>query len=321
MVLNTPQQWVGIDVSQAWLDIALRPANHSLRVANTEAGWKDVIAALSTYSINLVVLESTGGMERGLVQALHQCQIPVAVINPKRARDFAKACGRFAKTDLIDAQVLAHFAQVLQPLPQPLVSESQSALSDLMKRRQQLVEMLNDEQRRLHSVRNRTAQADIETHIQWLRQRVKALDAEIDQLRQQNQSWQQTYTWLTSVPGVGRVVATTILAELPELGQLSRKQLASLVGLAPMNYESGKRQGRRSIMGGRAMVRSALYMGTLVGVRYNPVLSAFYQKLLQAGKAKKVALIACAHKLLGILHALVKRQECWRFPVEIQLEA
>jgi transposase len=182
----------------------------------------------------------------------------------------------------------------------------------------QVVEMLNSEQRRLHSVRNRTAKADIETHIEWLKQRVKALDEEIDQLRQQQQAWQQPYTWLTSVPGVGRVVATTLLAALPELGHLPTKPLASLVGLAPMNCDSGKMRGKRRIVGGRALVRSVLYMAALVAVQHNPVISAFYQRLLQAGKAKKVALIACAHKLLGILNALVKKQVPWCDPTSVE---
>jgi transposase len=311
---KTESQWIGIDVSQAWLDIALRPAGTYWRVSNQPAGWLELVEKLKRLSVNLIVLESTGGMERGVVQLLQQQSLSVAVINPKRARDFAKASGQLAKTDRIDAQVLAHFAQAIQPLPKPLAAEAQEALSDLVKRRQQIVEMLNSEQRRLHSVRNRSAKADIETHIEWLKARVKGLDSEIDQLRQENASWQQQYEWLTSVPGVGRVVATTLLATLPELGQLSTKQLASLVGIAPLNYDSGKMRGRRHIVGGRALVRSTLYMSALVAIQHNQVIATFYQRLLQAGKAKKVALIACAHKLLGILNALLKQQQPWRSP-------
>jgi transposase len=242
------------------------------------------------------------------------------VINPKRARDFAKASGRLAKTDRIDAEVLAHFAQAMQPLPKPLAAESQQALSDLVNRRAQLVEMLNSEQRRLHSVRNRSAKADIETHIEWLKQRVKGLDTEIDQLRKGSATWQQQFEWLTSVPGVGRVVATTLLAALPELGQLSTKKLAALVGLAPLNCDSGKMRGKRHIVGGRSLVRSALYMSALVAIQHNSVISAFYKRLLKAGKAKKVALIACAHKLLGILNAMLKQQESWRNPIDSKID-
>lgn len=311
-------QWVGIDVSQAWLDIALRPAGTYWRLSNQEPGWAELITHLQHMEVKLVVLESTGGMERGVVQALQQQELPVAVVNPKRARDFAKASGRLAKTDRIDAAMLAHFAQAMNPLPKPLVSGQQEALSDLVNRRQQVVEMLNSEKRRLHSVRSRTAKADIETHIEWLKQRVKALDSEIDQLRKEHQAWQQQYEWLTSVPGVGRVVATTLLAALPELGQLSTKQLASLVGVAPLNCDSGNMRGKRHIVGGRSLVRSMLYMAALVAVQHNPVISAFYQRLLQAGKAKKVALIACAHKLLGILNALVKRQVPWSDPTLVE---
>jgi transposase len=312
MSQNTEPQWIGIDVSQAWLDIALRPAGTYWRVSNQPAGWLELVENLKRLSVNLIVLESTGGMERGIVQLLQQQSLSVAVINPKRARDFAKASGQLAKTDRIDAQVLAHFAQAIQPVPKPLASEAEEALSDLVKRRQQVVEMLNSEQRRLHSVRNRSAKADIETHIEWLKARVKGLDSEIDKLRQENASWQQSYEWLTSVPGVGRVVATTLLATLPELGQLSTKQLASLVGIAPLNCDSGKLRGRRHIVGGRALVRSVLYMSSLVAIQHNQVIAAFYQRLLLAGKAKKVALIACAHKLLGILNAILKHQQPWR---------
>ncbi len=307
-------QWVGIDVSQARLDVALRPAAIYWQVDNQALGWSELVNQLQGIPVKLVVIESTGGMERGIVQQLQRQNFAVAVINPKRARDFAKASGRLAKTDRIDAAALAHFAQAMSPLPKPMASEEQAALSDMVNRRQQVVEMLNSEQRRLHSVRSRTAKADIETHIEWLKQRVKALDGEIDQLRQAQQVWQQQYEWLTSVPGVGRVVATTLLAALPELGQLPSKQLASLVGIAPFNYDSGKMRGKRRIVGGRALVRSALYMAALVAVQHNPVIVAFYQRLLQAGKAKKVALIACAHKLLGILNALVKQQVRWNDP-------
>lgn len=304
-------QWVGIDVSQNWLDIVLRPSGCYWRLSNQESDWNQLVEYLSPIEVKLIVLESTGGMERGIVHRLQREGYSVAVINPKRARDFAKAAGRLAKTDRIDAGVLAHFAQAMSPLPKPLASEAQEALSDLVNRRQQVVEMLNSEQRRLHSVRSRTVKRDIETHIEWLRQRVKALDGEIDQLRKDNQAWQQQYELLTSVPGVGRVVATTLLAALPELGQLASKQLASLVGVAPINCDSGKMRGKRRIVGGRALVRSMLYMAALVAVQHNPVIQVFYQRLLQAGKAKKVALIACAHKLLGILNALVKQQVPW----------
>lgn len=253
-------------------------------------------------------------MERGIVQVLQQQDIPVAVINPKRARDFSKASGRLAKTDRIDAEMLAHFGEALQPLPKPLATEAQAALSDLVHRRQPVVDMLNDARRRRHSARNRTAQADIESPIEWLQQRLKALDTEIDQLRQADADWQQRYERLTSVPGIGRVVATTLLALLPELGQLGRKRLASLVGVAPFNFDSGKLKGKRHVVGGRALVRSALYTASLVAVQHNPVITTFYERLLERGKAKKVALIACAHKLLGILNALVKHQQCWQTP-------
>jgi transposase len=314
--MGEERQWVGIDVSQAKLDIALRPSGRYWQVPNDETGWQSLVGELTQLPIAGVVVESTGGMERGVVQGLQRQEIAVAVINPKRARDFSKACGRWAKTDRIDAEVLAHFGEALQPLPKPLASEEQEALSDLVRRRSQVVEMMNDERRRLHSVRNRSARADIEANLAWLKRRIQALDEEIDALRQADESRQQRYEWLSSVPGVGRVVATTLLAALPELGQLTTKQLASLVGVAPFNVDSGKLRGKRHIVGGRALVRSALYMAALVAVQHNPVIIRFYQRLLSAGKPKKVALIACAHKLLGILNALVTHGQSWRAPEE-----
>lgn len=314
MTTSSELQWIGIDVSQATLDIASRPGGEHWQVDNTESGWQSLVKQLQAFPVALVVVESTGGLERSVVQVLHNHEFAVALLNPKRVRDFAKATGRLAKTDRIDAQVLAHFAQALQPNPTPMVSQDEQALSDLVKRRQQLVEMLNGEKRRLHTVRTRTGRADIETHIEWLKGRLKTIDQEIDELRQHDEDWQQRYEVLTSVPGVGRVVATTLLAALPELGQLGSKQLAGLVGVAPLNRDSGQFRGKRQIVGGRAGVRSALYMAALVAVHHNPVLADFYQRLLKAGKVKKVALIACVHKLLTILNAMVKRQTCWSPP-------
>jgi transposase len=318
METQVASQWVGIDVSKAKLDIALRPANKVLQVTNQESGWQELSEQLKKYKIELIIIESTGGMERGVAHKLQKEEFKVAVINPKRARDFAKASGRLAKTDKIDAEVLAHFGEALQPSPKPLASESQVALSDLVNRRSQLVEMLNSEQKRAHSVRSSTAKADIETNIQWLKQRIKGMDEQIDQLRQDNEESKKQYELLTSVPGVGRVTAVTLLSMLPELGELPLKKLSSLVGIAPMNCDSGQMRGKRRIIGGRARVRAVLYMSALVAIQHNPVIKAFYQKLLQAGKAKKVALIACAHKLLGFLHAIVKSQKPWRYPENIE---
>jgi len=317
MINQIESQWVGIDVSQAKLDIALRPSSITGQVSNEESGWTELIEKLKKQTIELIVIESTGGMERGVVQKLQKDGFKVAVINPKRARDFAKASGRLAKTDKIDAEALAHFGQALQPAPKPLASEREEALSDLVNRRGQLVEILNSEQKRLHSVRNSSAKADIQTHIEWLKQRVKGMDEQIDQLRKESEDWNKQYELLTSVPGVGRVTAVTLLSMLPELGKLPFKKLSSLVGIAPMNCDSGKMRGKRRIMGGRAMVRSVLYMSALVAVQHNPVIQDFYQRLLKAGKLKKVALIACAHKLLGFLHAIVKNQTPWLNPKDV----
>jgi transposase len=317
MVIRPQKQWVGIDVSKTTLDIALRPSLTIWQELNQQSGWESIAKILKEQEIELIVVESTGGLERGLVQYLQQQGLSVSVINPKRARDFAKASGRLAKTDKIGAQVLAHFGEALQPAPKAASSELETELSDLVSRRAQLVDMLNSEERRRHSVRNSRAKEDIENHIEWLKARLKELEQEIDQLRKKREEWNQQYTLLTSVPGVGRVTALVLLSMLPELGELPVKKLASLVGIAPMNHDSGQMRGKRYIVGGRAIVRSALYMAALSAIRFNPVIRAFYEKLLQRGKAKKVALIACAHKLLTFLSAIVKSQRPWTSPSEV----
>lgn len=302
---------VGIDVSKQRLDVCLRPGRQPWSIDHTEAGIAGLLERLAEHRVKLVVVEATGGLEIAVTAALALAHVPVAVVNPRQVRDFAKATGRLAKTDALDAAVLAHFAEAVHPEPRMLPDKQTEALSALVTRRRQLVEMLIAEENR-----QRTAPANLRSgirqHVEWLRQRLKQIDDDLAAAIRESPVWREKDDLLRSVPGVGRVVATTLLAELPELGKLNRKQIAALVGVAPLNRDSGTLRGHRTIWGGRAQVRSVLYMGALVGIRYNEILRGFYAHLLAAGKTKKVALTACMRKLLTILNAMLKNKEPWR---------
>lgn len=301
---------IGIDVSKAYLDVAERPGPAPVRVANDEGGITQLVARLVVVRPTLIVLEATGGLEVPVVAALAAAGFAVAVVNPRQVRDFAKAVGQLAKTDTLDAQVLAHFAAVIRPEPRPLPDAERQALAALLTRRRQIIAMLVAEQQRLGSAAL-ALRPRIAAHIAWLRQERDDLDHQLRHQVRQSPAWREDDDVLQSVPGVGPVLAATLIADLPELGQLDRKQIAALVGVAPLNCESGILRGRRSIWGGRAQVRAALWMGTLVAVRHNPVIRAFYGRLLAAGKPKKVALTACMHKLLTILNALLRHRTPW----------
>lgn len=300
----------GIDVSKARLDVAVRPTGATWQAPNDPAGIAQVVAQAQAQAPTLLVLEATGGLETPLAVALGLAGLPVAVVNPRQVRHFAKATGKLAKTDCLDAQVIAHFADAVRPQPRPLPDGAAQELTALLTRRQQVVQMRTAEKNRLPSthlpVRPRVA-----AHIQWLEEELDKLDQDLRQALRQSPLWQAKDDLLQSVPGIGPVVATTLLAELPELGTLSRQQLAALVGVAPLNRDSGAWRGRRSIWGGRRHVRTALYQAAVVASQHNSVIRAFYQRLLQAGKAKKVALTACAHKLLTIVNAMLKHHTPW----------
>jgi transposase len=302
--------FVGIDVAKANLDVAERPETAPMRLPNDELGITALVERLTAAPPTLIVLEATGGLEGPVVAALTAAGLAVAVVNPRQVRDFAKAVGHLAKTDALDAQVLAHFAEAIRPTPRPLPEAERQALAALLTRRRQIVAMLVAEQQRLGT----TAMAlrpRIEAHIAWLRQERDDLDRELKHQVRQSPAWRADDDLLQSVPGVGPVLATTLIADLPELGRLDRKQIAALVGVAPFTCESGILRGRRIIWGGRAQVRAALWMGTLVAVQHNPVIRAVYARLLAAGKPKKVALTACMHKLLTILNALLRQRTAW----------
>ena len=308
--MDTIPVFVGIDVSKAYLDVAARPGPALGRLTNDEPGIAQLLEQLLVLRPPLIVLEATGGLEGPVTAALAAAGLAVAVVNPRQVRDFAKATGHLAKTDALDAQMLAHFAAVIQPVPRALPDAERQALAALLTRRRQVLEMLVAEQQRLGTA-SLALRPRIETHIAWLRQERDELDRELRQQIRQSPSWRADDDLLQSVPGVGPVLATTLIADLPELGQLDRKQIAALAGVAPFNCESGILRGRRIIWGGRGQVRAALWMGTLVAVQHNPLIRAFYARLLAAGKPKKVALTACMHKLLTILNALLRHRTRW----------
>jgi transposase len=313
--MSTPQIFVGIDVAKAQLDIALRPTGERWTISNEDTSIAALVTQLQTVSPTLIVLEATGGFQRAVVAALAAAGLPVVVANPRQTRDFAKATGQLAKTDALDARALAHFADAVRPTPRPLPAPQTEDLRALLARRRQLIAMRTAEQNRRGNVSPRL-RADIEAHIAWLNHRVAALDDDLDTTLRASPVWRERETLYRSVPGIGPVCARTLVLDLPELGTLSRQRIAALVGVAPFNRDSGTLRGTRTTWGGRAHVRATLYMSTLVAVRYNPALKAFYARLCTAGKAKKVALTACMRKLLTILNAMAKHQKPWHVQEE-----
>lgn len=302
--------FVGIDVSKAGLDVAVRPVGNREFVANDAAGIEILLQRLRELQPALIVLEATGGVERAVTRALASAEFPVVVINPRQVRDFAKATGQLAKTDTIDAAVLARFGEAVRPALRPLPDEVTWELRAVVTRRRQITEMIVAETNRLSGA-SKGVRKRINAHLRWLEAELKRADKDLDQSIRQSPIWRENEDLLRSVPGMGPVISRTLLAELPELGRLNRKQIAALVGVAPLNRDSGTLRGRRSIWGGRATVRAALYMGALVASRRNAMIQTFYRRLRNAGKAPKVALVACMRKLLTILNAMIKHKTHW----------
>lgn len=302
--------YIGIDVAKATLDIAALPSGDSWAVTNDDAGVHALVSRLLALAPTLVVLEATGGFESATVAALAKAGLPIVVANPRQVRDFAKALGRLAKTDALDAAILAEFAQRVRPEPRPLPDETTQLLDGLLTRRRQLLDMLTAEKNRLGFARGKV-QRDLLQHIRWLEKRVGDIDDDLHDVLRSSPLYQAKSTLLQSVPGVGPITALTLVAALPELGQLSRREIAALVGVAPLNRDSGTLRGKRLIWGGRAPVRAALYMAAFAGVRWNPVLRAFYTRLRTAGKPFKVAVTACMRKLLVILNTMLRQQQPW----------
>ena len=307
----TSNVFVGVDVSKDRLDVAVRPSGERKSFDNDKAGIARMTDDLGRLSPEIILFEATGGWQMNAVNALAARQLPVVVINPRQVRDFAKATGQLAKTDAIDAAILAHFAEALRPEIRELKPLELRKLEALNTRRRQIVEMITAERNRLITAPEWT-RGDIEEHIAILKKHLAAINKDIDKLIRQSPLWREKDKILKSFPGVGPVTASMMLSDLPELGSLNPKAIASLVGVAPLNCDSGKHQGKRKIWGGRACVRSILYMCARSAVRWNPVIRDFYQRLLGVGKPYKVALTACMRKILIILNAMMRDQICWR---------
>jgi transposase len=301
--------FVGIDVSQDYLDVAVSGQKRVLRVRSDEAGLQSLRRQLQEQGPELIVMEASGGYERRPAAVLLAAGLPVAVVNPRQVRDFARSLGQLAKTDAIDARVLTRFAEVLKPAPSRLSAEAAEQLRELELRRRQVVEMIVAERNRLRTA-PRTADR-IQKHLRWLEDEVKRIEKELEGLVQSDPDLEAKAAILKSVPGVGRVVSITLLGSLPELGLLNRKEIAALAGVAPLNWDSGKLRGKRAIWGGRAHVRCVLYMAALVASRHNPVIRALYERLCAAGKPKKVALVAAMRKLLIILNSMLRSRTQW----------
>lgn len=304
--------FIGIDVASTCCDVAFGSAGAIRTYANEDQGLEALVAALQAADdIALVVLEATGGYEALTVAKLAAADIPVVVVNPRQVRDFAKSLGRLAKTDALDARVLALFGERVRPTVKALKDEQTRALEGLLARRRQLIEMIVAEQNRLIHARGEVRKS-IEQTIAFLKKQLKHLDRDLDDAIQASPLWREKEALFRGVPGVGPQMTATLLASLPELGQLNRREISALVGVAPFNRDSGMLRGRRAIYGGRASVRGALYMATLVATRHNPIIRAFYQQLLARHKPKKLALVACMRKLLVILNTMAKTNEPWR---------
>ena len=308
--------FAGIDVSKDRLDAHLRPTGGSrseaFAVANDEGGVDELVGRLLRRRPALVVLEATGGFERRAAAALAAAGLAVAVVNPRQARDFARATGRLAKTDALDAEILARFAEAVGPRPSVLPDEEAQVLQAILARRRQLVDMLGAETNRLRAATARPVAGRIRAHVGWLKEELGRTDGDLEAAIEGSPTWRENEALLRSVPGVGPVLARTLLAEMPELGKLDRKRVAALAGVAPLNRDSGQVRGKRSVWGGRARVRKVLYMAALVASRHNPVIREFYERLVAAGKPRKVAVVACMRKLLSILNSMLKQGAAWR---------
>jgi transposase len=304
------EAYVGVDVSKDLLDAKVLPSNETQQFSNDDAGIKKLIKFLKKIDPALIVFESTGGLEMPAVSSLTENHLPVVIINPRQVRDFAKATGRLAKTDLIDADTIARFARDIRPEVRPLKDEHTQLLSALNARRRQIVDMLVAEKNRLHTAPKSSIKS-IQEHIQWLERSLKDINKDIDKTIKKSPIWRENDKILQSFSGVGPVVSASLLCDLPELGTLNRKKIATLVGVAPLNCDSGRFRGRRRIKGGRANVRRKLYMAAVASIRHNPMMKDFYDRLIDAGKPPKLVLTACMRKILTILNAMMKNRTYW----------
>jgi transposase len=312
MAKKKSETFIGIDVSKQQLEVAAYQSDYQFRCANKVSAFGALVAELISWRPALIVLEATGGLETRVVNTLQGAGLPVVVVNPRQVRDFARALGQLAKTDRLDARLLAHFAAAIKPPLRPLKAKEQQELDALTGRRRQLVEILADEKNRRAAAATDTVRDQIKEHIDWLEDCIAELDKQIKMLLQTSPRWQVKDQILQSVPGIGPVASFSMLADLPELGLLNRQQISKLVGVAPLNRDSGQQRGTRHIYGGRARLRRVLYMAALTASRHNPRLKAFYQKLRANHKPFKVAITACMRKLLAIINVMIRDNTCWK---------
>lgn len=303
--------FVGIDISKDWLDVCVLPAGKQFRVAYTGTEAAELAGEIADLGPVRIVLEATGGFEAEIAEALSEAALPVCVINPRQARDFAKATGELAKTDRVDARILALFGQSLRPPVRPVPDAQTRQLREIMDRRGQILGMLLAEKNRLQRTQSKAVKASLRSHIRFLQRQLEAAESALSDYIQKSPAWKADVDLLTSVPGVGRLTAAHLTILLPEIGTMGRRQIAKLVGVAPLSRDSGSRRGSRSIWGGRAQVRRLLYMPTLVAIQYNPVISNMYRRLVDNGKPKKVAIVACMRKLVIVANAMVRDRTPW----------
>jgi len=304
--------FVGIDVAKDRLDVHLRPSGEAFAVGRDAAGLSALVERLAELAPGLVVLEATGGFELTVVAALSAAQLPLAVVNPRQIRDFARAIGRLGKTDRLDAEAIARFAEAIRPEPRPIPDAAARALGELVARRRQIVEMIGSESQRRRQLCDPRLVRRLDAHLAWLQKELSETEDDLDHAVRNSAAWRATEDLLASVAGIGKTSARTLIAELPELGALDRRRIASLVGVAPVNRDSGTFRGRRMVMGGRASVRKALYMPTLTAIRRNPPIRALYARLIARGKPAKVAITAAMRKLLTILNAILRDHRPWQ---------
>jgi transposase len=310
--MDQPPVFVGIDVSKDRLDVHLRPSAEAFAVARNGEGLQNLVVRLAALRPAVIVLEATGGFEITVAAALAGAGLPLVVVNPRQIRDFARATGRLAKTDSLDAAAIALFAERIRPEPKAVPDQAARQLTELVARRQQIVEMIGAESNRRRQARDKRLIKRLDAHLAWLQKELTGIETDLDQAVRESPVWQAKQNLLKSVPGIGPTTARTLLAQLPELGALDRRRIAALVGVAPINRDSGRFRGRRMIAGGRAAVRNVLYMATLVASRYNHKIKAIYQRLVTAGRPKKLALVAAMRKLLTILNAMLRDQTPWQ---------
>jgi transposase len=309
-LLNVPS-FVGIDVSKDRLDVHVRPLDQGFALAHDAEGLEQLCKRMRALAPTLIVLEATGGFEVTVAAALASGQLPLAVVNPRQIRDFARATGRLAKTDTLDARIIALFAERVRPEPRPIADADSQLLAELVSRRRQVVEMIGMETNRLYQARGRRVQRSLRAILKVLEAQLSDLDRGIKDIIRGSPAWRATGDLLTSVPGIGDITAQTLIAGLPELGTLDRRRIAALVGVAPVNRDSGQMRGRRTIAGGRTEIRNILYMAVLSAVQWNPIIKAHYGRLVDRGRPKKVALVACMRRLLGILNAIIRTKTPW----------